>query len=414
MNTSRRAVIRGMAAIPLAAATGGLLMPSTAQAASDGFPLAMRLSPSQNHRYWGTAADTLRRRLPAADLVKDVLRQATRTGGSVGNWRDGPGTGVEPTGFDYGFSWDPDTKDPHGQLDGKTTQWYPQGISTSVDGYGGTVEGRKVVAVSWYGYENYEKRGARISFVDVTGDPQKPRYEHVLLVEPIQEEGSDTATFQPVIMHAGGVAWVGNFLYVANLPGRLAPFKQGGLSAFDLSRMVKVEGADKAKAFGYDYILPLHHVYENRGSGKLRHSQLSLDRTRPNEPHSLVVSEFLDNGDRGRVVRWDLAPTGYLVDGLSEEDWLSKPYVQGAVAVGKDAYYAANDRGTQGPAASEAVGALAPKAGQLWLHKGRSGDPKLHGTLAIGPEDLSYDADRLWSVAEHPNLRRVYRIQLRR
>ncbi|WP_160330262.1 hypothetical protein, partial [Streptomyces roseifaciens] len=101
MNTSRRTVIRGMAAIPLAAATSGLLIPSTAQAASDGFSLAMRLSPSQNHRYWGTAADTLRRRLPAADLVKDVLRQATRTGGSVGNWRDGPGTGVEPTGFDY-------------------------------------------------------------------------------------------------------------------------------------------------------------------------------------------------------------------------------------------------------------------------------------------------------------------------
>ncbi len=82
--------------------------------------------------------------------------------------------------------------------------------------------------------------------------------------------------------------------------------------------------------------------------------------------------------------------------------------------MGKDAYYAANDRGTQGPAASEAIGALAPKAGQLWLHKGRSGDPKLHGTLAIGPEDLSYDADRLWSLAEHPDLRRVYRIQLRR
>ncbi|WP_338930476.1 hypothetical protein WEB32_00975 [Streptomyces netropsis] len=414
MDTTRRTILCGMAAVPLAATAGGLLVPSTARAAPSGFALTMRLSPSQYHRNWSAAADTLRRRLPRADLVRDVLRRAKHAGDIVGNWGDRPGGGVEPTGFDYGFAWDPDTKDPHGKLDGKTAQWYPQGISTSVDGYGGTVGGRKVVAVSWYGYENYENRGARISFIDVTGDPKRPRYEHVLLVEPSQLHGSDTATFNPVIMHAGGVAWVGNFLYVANLPGRLAPFKQGGVSAFDLTRMVKVEGADKRKAFGYDYILPLHHLYENRGGGRLRHSQLSLDRTRRNEPHSLVVSEFRDDGPRGRLVRWSLAPTGYLADGLSDEDWLSKPYVQGAVAVGGDAYYAANNRGSKGPGDSGESGELAPKAGQLWLHKGRKGGPKRHGTLAIGPEDLSYDAGRLWCLAEHPHLRRVYRIRLRR
>ncbi|GHC39747.1 hypothetical protein [Streptomyces cinnamoneus] len=410
MDTTRRTILRGLAAAPLAATAGGLLVPSTAHAAPGGFALAMRLSPSEYHRNWSAAADTLRRRLQHADLVRDVLRQPKRAGGPVGDWRDGPGEGVKPTGFDYGFSWDPDTKDPHGKLDGETAQWYPQGISTSVDGYGGTVGGKKVVAVSWYGYGDYESRGARISFIDVTGDPQRPRYQHVLLVEPVQLHDSDTATFNPVIMHAGGVAWVGDFLYVANLPGRLAPFKQGGVSAFDLSRMVKVAGADKRKAFGYDYVLPLHHLYENQGGSTLRHSQLSLDRTRRNEPRSLVVSEFQE--DRvGRVVRWSLGPSGYLADGRSDENWTSKPYVQGAVAVGNDAYYAANDRGTKGP--DDGRG-FAPRAGQLWLHKGRTGSPARSGTLAIGPEDLSYDAGRLWCLAEHPDLRRVYRIKLRR
>ncbi|MFH8789222.1 hypothetical protein [Streptomyces roseoverticillatus] len=410
MDSTRRTILRGLAAGPLAAAAGGLLVPSAAHAAPGGFALAMRLSPSQYHRNWSAAADTLRRRLEPADLVRDVLRQPERTGGPVGDWRDGAGKGAEPTRFDYGFSWDPDTKDPHGKLDGNTAQWYPQGISTSVDGYGGTVGGRKVVAVSWYGYENYENRGARISFIDVTGDPKRPRYRHVLLVEPSQLQGSDTATFNPVIMHAGGVAWVGNFLYVANLPGRLAPFKQGGVSAFDLARMVKVKGEDKRKAFGYDYILPLHHLYENQGGSTLRHSQLSLDRTRRNEPHSLVVSEFLE-GRRGRVVRWNLSPAGYLTDGQSDETWTSESYVQGAVAVGDDAYYAANVRGRKGP---EDARARAPKAGRLWLHQGRKGRPEKSGTLAIGPEDLSYDAGRLWCLAEHPGLRRVYRIRLHR
>ncbi len=411
MDTSRRAILRGLAAAPLAATAGGLLAPSTAHAAPDGFTLAMRLSASDYHHDWSAAADTLRRRLEHADLVRDVLHRPERAGGPVGNWRDGRGKGVRPTNFDYGFSWDRHTKDPHHKLDGDTTQWYPQGISTSVDGYGGTVGGKKVVAVSWYGYENYEYRGARITFIDVTGDPERPRYQHVLLVEPSQLHGSDTATFNPVIMHAGGVAWVGNFLYVANLPGRLAPFKQGGLSAFDLAKMVKVKGEDKRKAFNYDYILPLHHLYENHGGSTLRHSQLSLDRTRRNEPHSLVVSEFLKRRE-GRVVRWNLSPSGYLTDGQSDENWTSKPYVQGAVAVGDDAYYAANVGGAKGP--EDGRGLTAPKAGQLWLHKGRQGSPTRSGTLAIGPEDLSYDAGRLWCLAEHPNLRRVYRIRLRR
>ncbi|MFI9202236.1 hypothetical protein [Streptomyces sp. NPDC053048] len=413
MDTTRRAILRGLAAAPLAATAGGLLAPSAAHAAPGGFTLVMRLGPTDDyHRNWSAAADTLRRRLEPADLVGDVLRRPERAGGPVGNWRDGPGSGIEPTGFDYGFSWDPDTEDPHGKLDGSTTQWYPQGISTTVDGYGGTLGGRKIVAVSWYGNENHEHRGARISFIDVTGDPKRPRYQHVLLVEPTQLHGSDTAGFNPVIMHAGGVAWVGNFLYVANLPGYFSPFKQGGVSAFDLARMVKVKGADKRKAFGYDYILPLHHLYENRGgSSTLRHSQLSLDRTRRDAPHSLVVSEYYKDR-RGKVVRWNLSPSGYLTDGQSDEDWTSKPYVQGAVAVGDDAYYAANVGGTKGP--GDGRGPAAPKAGQLWLHKGRRGSPTRSGTLAIGPEDLSYDAGRLWCLAEHPERRRVYRIRLRR
>ncbi|MGK5543355.1 hypothetical protein ACSNOH_01210 [Streptomyces sp. URMC 127] len=38
---------------------------------------------------------------------------------------------------------EPDTKDLDGKPDGETAHWYPQGISASVDGYGGTVGGNR-------------------------------------------------------------------------------------------------------------------------------------------------------------------------------------------------------------------------------------------------------------------------------
>ncbi|MCX4824679.1 hypothetical protein OG883_33460 [Streptomyces sp. NBC_01142] len=406
MDTTRRNILRGMAAAPLMATAGGLLVPSTAQAAAPGFTLTMRRGRYAGYLTWAAACDGLQGRLSPAN-VATVLATATRRGIDPGDWHDGEKEkGRKPDGFAYGFAWDDKTKDPHGKLDGRTRQWYPQGVTTSYDGYGGVEpsSGKKVMAVTWYGKGDYEPRGARVTFADVTGDPENPKYQHVLLVEPVQRP-KRRATFEPVRIHAGGIAWVGNFLYVANRPGDDKDFRLGGLSVFDISKMAKVTGADKAKAYGYDYILPLHHLYENT-SGRPWHSQASLDRTQ-GSVHSLVVSEFWDKR-RGRAVRWELDTNGYIADdGQSDGDWpLNTARVQGAVSVGRDAYYAAN---VDTPAGKPA------EPGRLWRHAGRDGTPVVYGVLAIGPEDLSYDESprpSLWCLGEHPSRRRVYRIRL--
>ena len=50
-----------------------------------------------------------------------------------------------------------------------------------------------------------EGEGVRLSFVDLR-DARRPRYHHVLLVEPVRgDDGSIRA--DPVSIHAGGIGW---------------------------------------------------------------------------------------------------------------------------------------------------------------------------------------------------------------
>jgi hypothetical protein len=112
-----------------------------------------------------------------------------------------------------------------------TTKWYPQGITTSADAYDkGEYEGNRIQLISWHS-DNYDdgKRGARISFVKQSSARAK-KYRHVLLVRP---KGTDD--FEAIAgLHAGGIMWYGNLLYVVDT--------SGGLRVFDLDHIYQVDG----------------------------------------------------------------------------------------------------------------------------------------------------------------------------
>lgn len=151
-----------------------------------------------------------------------------------------------------GFSWQ--------DGDATTDHWIPQGIT------GLRFGDRKWVVVSWYGKDDYKPKGFRLSFCDVT-DMSNVRYRHVLAVEPAEAEGAQgLGVYQPIVMHAGGLAAVGDTLYVVET--------NAGVRAFDVGRILPAEankgkdccGIDastgKAYAFNYRYILPQTARYE--------------------------------------------------------------------------------------------------------------------------------------------------------
>jgi hypothetical protein len=118
--------------------------------------------------------------------------------------------------------------------DQETEKWYPQGITTSADALeSGVYDGHRVQLITWHS-DHYEdgKRGARVSFVKQGGGRSK-KYRHVLLVQP---EGDDS--FNAIKrLHAGGIMWYGNLVYVVDTTG--------GLRVFDLDHMYKVDSSIK-------------------------------------------------------------------------------------------------------------------------------------------------------------------------
>ena len=170
-----------------------------------------------------------------------------------------------------GFRWNPG--------DNAVDYWWPQGITGSADATpGGVVDGHRELLVSWYSKNG---KGTRVSFVNADS-LSNTKYRHVLLVEP-----DDSGGFGLVQSHAGGIAWVGDHLYVAET--------DGGLRVFDMRHLLKVPNPDDA--LGYAFILPQVGLYKTEPG--LRFSFVALDRTqRPRARHRRVQA-----GRRGRADR---------------------------------------------------------------------------------------------------------------
>ena len=115
------------------------------------------------------------------------------------------------------------------------------------------------------------------------------KYRHVLLVD---------RNLKPITTHAGGIAWYGHYLYVAET--------HVGLRVFDMQHILK------ASIEGYAYALPQAGTF--RTTSELTFSFVSVDRATP----SLLTGEYVAGKAGGRLVQWTLGPDGLLVPGAAQ------------------------------------------------------------------------------------------------
>jgi hypothetical protein len=292
----------------------------------------------------------------------------------------------------HAFRWNDEDND--------SETWIPQGITGTPDGAGGPIDGRQLLLVSWY-HDADPNKGSRVSAVDLT-DPDAPRYRHILLVEPT---GDDPVDFVPIPIHAGGLGWFGDYLYV--------PHTSKGFRVFDTRSLLQVDTSTEQIGLGddglyhgglYKFVMPQVGAYFHASDCEPRFSSVSVDRT--SDPPSLVSSEYCsgtngycDAALAGRIYRWPLDPTsGRLVtapDVWPTAAWfMAQSHVQGGSAHDGDFYLSSS--------------APAGQAGALYVLPG--GGPSQTATWVDTPEDLMQDGDLLWSLSEGTGIRTVFAV----
>lgn len=250
-----------------------------------------------------------------------------------------------------------------------TRRWYPQGLDL------GLWHGRRTLAVSWFRQRlDGHHLASRVAFVDL----ERSRHLDVLLAV---DEGGE---LQPAPIHAGGLAWFDDRLFVA-ATGR-------GIWEFDLADIRRVRGAEARRVAGA------------RGRG-LRATALVAVRTRvhPIELRcSYLGRVFDDDGtplrrvligeytkdDTGRIAEFTVPDSDD--DGFREESRFTPgiTQMQGAARWG-DRHFVSQSDGMH--------------PGTLWTGS-RDALVRDRVPLPVGCEDLALDLDAklLWSLGEHP------------
>ncbi|MEV6104007.1 hypothetical protein AB0M28_04710 [Streptomyces sp. NPDC051940] len=298
------------------------------------------------------------------------------------------------------------------------------------------------------------QKGVRVTFVQKRANPTtgatEVKYRHVLLAWTY-ENSADHVSFDGVHasenpqqngVHAGGIVWYGNYLYVADT--------RNGLRVFDMRYIMDLDpdndpsthdamGADtdgvqttadvqdKTKvgrhdnvwySFGYRYVMPQVAAWKFKATqsnptgsyacvstGAPKASYISLDRS--TVPDRLVMGEYCrpESGypSTGRIASYPIASLEGRTSDVAAEGWanyLPLPGdsthaaggAQGALAYNGKLYVNAST-GKDEPAR---LYRLTWSSGQLVTAGG-------YVLTATGAEDLYYErgADRLWSVSEH-------------
>ncbi|MFE6711981.1 hypothetical protein [Streptomyces sp. NPDC057695] len=293
------------------------------------------------------------------------------------------------------------------------------------------------------------QKGVRITFVQsrtnpATGTPEV-KYRHVLLgwtyvnsADHVSFDGLHAAEY-PIQkgVHAGGIVWYGNYLYVADTRNGLRVFDMRTIMDLDPDGDPKTHDAmgadsdgvkttanveDKTKvgrhnnvwySFGYRYVMPQVAAWKFKASqtnpkgsyacvstGAPKASYISLDRS--TAPDRLIMGEYCrpESGypSTGRIASFPVAALEGRSADVPAQGWanylpLTNGGAQGA-AVNGGTLYLNESKGTDEP-------------GNLWRHtwdtSGRlvpSGQPV---KTARGAEDLYVErgTGRLWSLSEH-------------
>jgi hypothetical protein len=306
--------------------------------------------------------------------VASVLAQANRTAVRRGATAALGGMNPKPSEW-YAFD----------AADQDTPDWYPQGLTGSDDS--GTATGPAFVT-SWYFKPRppVPERGIRLTFLS----PRTLKYRHVLLVEA-RPDGS----YAPINIHAGGVAWYGDLLYVADTVRGLRVFDTRAIldlrtAQDDLGDPARVgRHGGRLHAFSYRYVMPQTDFWRLAQPGP-HFSFVGIDRG--TTPHALISGEYAEADPGGRVVRWDLE----IADGTPRDAFvLGHAKIQGALSAG-GAWYL-----------SQAADARTNGKLIVQRENGRVTRP-----FPIGPEDLTVQNGKLWSVTEFRNKRVIFAVSL--
>ena len=322
--------------------------------------------------------------------LDDVLSNLNRSGQQVSN--------VASTEcFHSGFVWNSGDND--------VTYWYPQGITGSADAHAdGMYNGGSVGIASWYHKpENdsgtSQNKGVRLSIFDVTS-MSDIKYRLVLLVQPVDAGG--TADFEPVTIHAGGIVWYKNYLYVADT--------SQGFRVFDMTRIMQVQTGNKDwigkvsdfdgyHAYNYRYVVPQVSRYRLCSSSCCaRFSFVGLDRS--TSPHSLIAGEYSAPSAAGRLHRWPL------------DEATGRMLATGGRIQATEAVFPGVEN-MQGGLSYNGQYFMSCSGNFLGLHTGTIGQATVQRDWPDGPEDLHYapGSDNLWSLTEHPGSRAVFAVK---
>jgi hypothetical protein len=315
--------------------------------------------------------------------------------------RTGLPSSFSPAGLSTGFRFDSGDN-------GDCTN-YPQGITTSRDAVGtansGNYDGHQLVVVSWYTKDSCSggQERSRITLVD--WDATYPnKYRKVLLVEPTGN--ATTPNFKDIPIHAGGVSWYGDYLYVADT-GR-------GMRVFDMRKILKTNTGGTADQIGrqsngvyyahnYAYALPqVGTITSNTTSGtNVVWSTISLDRV----SKSMVVTEYTCKSGctsypnrAPRAIRYPFASSGTFAASTTSSqalrlDW----YNLNGVASHNGRWWFAS-------------------SGQKQLYYWTPSTGQATYSWVSGAESISYwedatNADLLWSLTETQGSRNVFAVE---
>eukprot|EP00211_Chloroparvula_japonica_P006351 CAMPEP_0119151848 /NCGR_PEP_ID=MMETSP1310-20130426/46894_1 /TAXON_ID=464262 /ORGANISM="Genus nov. species nov., Strain RCC2339" /LENGTH=402 /DNA_ID=CAMNT_0007144157 /DNA_START=80 /DNA_END=1288 /DNA_ORIENTATION=- len=300
--------------------------------------------------------------------------------------------------------------------DASTALWYPQGVTVRHQPDG--VSDGEYLLASWYSKEDDPNKGVRVSLVEGT----TLQYRHLLLVELYENDSPPTGTaptadFRAVPIHAGGIASVGRYLYVADT--------WAGYRVFDLAACLEVstglsdsiglQSDGSYQAFNYRYIVPQVNRYLNV-SGDPRVSWVSYSPPTSTAPPVLSSGEYDSGSTQGRLFQYVVNQTsGRLA--VDERGIVLSPHncsIVGGETKMQGGFW---NPSTQQWAlsCSSQVGSV----GALYVSAPTGGQPDVQQVWAYGCEDLTMGSlvwspasakEGLYTLTEFPDSRCVFSV----
>ncbi len=214
------------------------------QALTEGAPLTTHDASClklQDQNTWSTYPGYMTPVGPALGLGS-ILQDLNRAGPMLTSLTHPPAVG-----YKGGFRWN--------DGDMATTEWIPQALTAGVSGTA------NVALVSWhYAPTTSPDKGVRISVADISDmSGSAVNYRHLLLVRP-----TSSGQFTTVPEHGGGLAWYGNYLYMADTSDGLRVFDLTQIRAVDTSPTCETQLGQVGSvwcAYGYKYVLPQVSAY---------------------------------------------------------------------------------------------------------------------------------------------------------